>query len=165
MILSEGLQPIFLMSTHKFIPRIFGGIGNQLFCHAAARRLGLVNNAELIIDDVSGFVRDHAYQRHYQLDYFNIPCRKAMFHERLEPFSLVRRMLKRKRNERLPFEQRLFIQQQGSDFDPRLLQIKPQGTVYLEGYWQSEDYFKDVEAVIRQDLQIKPLTSQHIFGY
>lgn len=140
----------------KIICRILGGLGNQLFCYAAARRLALVNNAELIIDDVSGFVRDHAYQRHYQLDHFNIPCRKATGHERLEPFSRVRRMLKRKWNERLPFEQRLFIRQQGNDFEPRLLQVKPQGTVYLEGYWQSEDYFKDVEAVIRQDLQIRP---------
>jgi hypothetical protein len=42
------------------------------------------------------------------------------------------------------------------DFDPRLLQFKPRGTVYLEGYWQSEDYFKDMEAIIRQDLKIKP---------
>jgi hypothetical protein len=65
-------------------------------------------------------------------------------------------VLKRKRNQRLPFAQRAYIQQQGIDFDPRLLQLKPQGTVYLEGYWQSEDYFKDVEATIRQDLQIKP---------
>ena len=30
--------------------------------------------------------------------------------------------------------------------------------MYLEGYWQSEDYFKDMEANIRQDLQIKPPT-------
>ena len=42
-----------------------------------ARRLALVNNAELVIDDVSGFVRDHDYQRRYQLDHFNIPCRRA----------------------------------------------------------------------------------------
>ena len=30
------------------------------------------------------------------------------------------------------------------------------GTLYLEGYWQSEGYFKDVEAVIRADLTIAP---------
>lgn len=143
---------------NKIIPRIFGGLGNQLFCYAAARRLALVNNAELVIDDVSGFVRDHTYQRNYQLDHFNIPCRKAAAYERLEPFSRVRRVVKRKWNQLLPFEQRTYIQQKGTDFDPRLLQVKPQGTVYLEGYWQSENYFKDVEATIRQDLQIKPPT-------
>ena len=66
-----------LMSNPKLIPRIFGGLGNQLFCYAAARRLALANNAELLLDDVSGFAYDAVYQRHNQLDHFNIPCRKA----------------------------------------------------------------------------------------
>ncbi len=140
----------------KVISRISGGVGNQLFCYAAARRLALVNNAELVIDDVSGFARDHAYRRRYQLDHFSIPCRRATPAERLEPFSRVRRYLKRALNRRRPFEERTYIQQEGVDFDPRLLQLKPRGTVYLEGYWQSEGYFKDVEDTIRSDLRIQP---------
>jgi hypothetical protein len=140
----------------KIIPRIYGGLGNQLFCYAAARRLALVNNSELVLDDVSGFVRDHEYQRHYQLDHFNIPCRKATPAERLEPLSRARRYLKRAMNRRRPFEVRSYIQQEGMDFDPRLLTVKPHGTVYLEGYWQSEQYFKDVESAIREELRIVP---------
>lgn len=143
------------MSNSKLIPRIFGGLGNQLFCYAVARRLALVNNAELVLDNVSGFAYDAGYQRDYQLDHFNILCRKASAAERLEPFSRLRRALKRKWNQRLPFEQRSYLMQEGIDYDPRLLDYKPQGSVYLEGYWQSENYFKDVEATIRQDLQIK----------
>jgi hypothetical protein len=142
------------MAKPKIIVRLKGGLGNQLFCYAAARRLALVSNAELVIDDVSGFTYDHDYKRQYQLNYFSIPCRKAAAAERLEPFSRVRRYLKRRRNARLPFEQRSYIQQEGIDFDPRLLQVKPRGTLYLEGYWQSESYFKDVEATIRADLRI-----------
>ncbi|AGX86622.1 alpha-1,2-fucosyltransferase [Candidatus Symbiobacter mobilis] len=142
----------------KIIPRIFGGLGNQLFIYAAARRLALVNGAELALDDVSGFVRDHEYNRHYQLDHFNIPCRKATAAERLEPFARVRRYLKRKWNQRLPFEQRKYLVQESVDFDERLLTFKPRGTVYLEGYWQSEDYFKDIEPQIRADLRIHPPT-------
>lgn len=159
------------MSEPKVIPRIFGGLGNQLFCYAAARRLALANNAELVLDDISGFAYDAVYQRGYQLDHFNIPCRKATAAERLEPCSRPRRALKRKWNQRLPFEQRTYVVQEGIDYDPRLLYFKPQGTVYLEGYWQSENYFKDVEATIRQDLQIKPPTdaanlamAEHIRG-
>ena len=142
----------------KIIPRIFGGLGNQLFIYAAARRLALVNNAELVIDDVSGFVRDFVYHRHYQLDHFNIPCRKATSSERLEPFSLVRRFLKRRLSNHLPFNERSYIQQEGIEFDQRLLKFQPKGTVYLEGYWQSELYFKDMENIIRDDLRIKPPT-------
>jgi hypothetical protein len=144
-------------SHNKIIPRIIGGLGNQLFCYAAARRLALVNNAELVIDDVSGFARD-CYHRQYQLDHFSIPCRKATPAERLEPFLRVRRYLLRALNRRRPFEERTYIQQEGMDFDPRLLHVKPRGTTYLEGYWQSESYFKDIAATIREDLRIIPPT-------
>lgn len=143
-------------TRHKIIPRIFGGLGNQLFCYAAARRLAHVLNAELVIDDFSGFAYDADFQRCYQLDHFSIPCRKATAAERLEPFGRVRRMLKRTLNRRRSFVNRHYIQQEGIDFDPRLLQVKIHGTVYLEGYWQSEGYFIDVEPLIREDLRIKP---------
>jgi len=142
----------------KIITRILGGIGNQLFCYAAARRLALANNVELVLDDVSGFVYDRDYKRHYQLDHFHIPCRKATSAERLEPLSRVRRYLKRRINQGRPFEKRAYIKQERIDFDSRILQIKPPGMLYLEGYWQSEGYFKDVETTIRQELQIKPPT-------
>jgi hypothetical protein len=142
--------------SKKVIPRIFGGIGNQLFCYAAARRLALVHDAELVIDDSSGFVRDADYRRRYQLDRFRIPCRKATGSERLVPFARARRYLKRAINSRRPFTARTYVQQQGFDFDPRLLRLEPRGTVYLEGYWQSEGYFKDVEATIRNDLRVIP---------
>lgn len=138
----------------KIISRIFGGIGNQLFCYAAARRLALKNNAELVIDDVSGFVHIRDFQRQYQLDHFSISCRKAIASERLEPLSRIRRYLKRACNYCRPFKERSYIRQEGIDFDPRLLEVKPHGTLYVEGYWQSEDYFKDVEGTIRADLQI-----------
>jgi len=144
------------MTASKIITRVFGGLGNQLFIYAAARRLALANNAELVLDCVSGFAFDAVYQRHYQLDHFNIPCRKATVVERLEPFARLRRALKRKWNQRLPFTQRSYLVQEGIDYDPRLMQFKPQGTVYIEGYWQSANYFNDVAATLRQDLQIKP---------
>lgn len=140
----------------KIITRVGGGIGNQLFTYAAARRLALINNAELVIDDISGFDRDHDYQRQYQLDHFNILSRKATAAERLEPFSRIRRYIKRRLSRYRSFKDRTYIHQEGIDFDVRLLQFKTFGTVYLEGYWQSEDYFKDVAALIRSDLRIQP---------
>ena len=142
------------MSNPKIIVRILGGLGNQLFCYAAARRLALKSDAELVLDDVSGFSRDLLYQRRYQLDHFRIPCRKATKAERLEPLSRLRRYLKRATNRHRPFQLRNYIQQAGVDFDPRLLMLRPKGTLFLEGYWQSESYFKDVEETIRSDLRI-----------
>jgi hypothetical protein len=146
------------MRDLKIIARLFGGLGNQLFIYAAARRLALVNDTEVVLDDVSGFTHDVVYQRQYQLDHFSIPCRKATALERLEPFGRLRRKVLRNWNQRKPFEARAYLLQDGIDFDPSLLQFKPRGKVYMEGYWQSEKYFKDVEGTIRQDLEIKPPT-------
>ncbi|WP_198935445.1 alpha-1,2-fucosyltransferase [Chlorobium sp. KB01] len=138
------------------VARIFGGIGNQLFCYAAARRLALKNNVELILDNVSGFRYDKIYNRHYQLDHFHIPCRMATAFERMEPFSRLRRNIIRRFSQLYPFEGRSYILQEGVDFDSRLLEVIPHGVLQLEGYWQSEEYFGDVKSTIRSDLQIKP---------
>lgn len=147
----------FSVATNKVIATIFGGIGNQLFCYAAARRLAVVSGAELVIDDVSGFARDRVYMRRYQLDHFNISCRKTTRAERLEPFSHARHYLRSGYNRHRPFDKRTYIVQDRSiDFEPRLLVLRPRGTLRLQGYWQSESYFQDIEAVIREDLRIVP---------
>lgn len=142
------------MKTSVIVPRLFGGLGNQLFIYAAARRLSVVHGADLALDDVSGFIDDRRYRRSFQLDKFNIKARRATRAERLEPLPRVRRYLKRSWNGCLPYAARNFITQKSADFDPRLLVFRPSGVVHLEGYWQSELYFKDIEPIIRDDLKI-----------
>ena len=139
----------------KVIVRIKGGLGNQLFCYAAARRLALINDAELVIDDVTGFTRDHLYRREYLLDRFGIKARRATAAEKLEPCERYRRGVLKWSSRRKPFAQRRYLEQELRDFDPRLLELRVADTVYLDGYWQSEGYFKDVESTIRQDLRLK----------
>lgn len=141
---------------NKIIARIKGGLGNQLFCYAAARRMALVNSVELVIDDVTGFVRDLQYRRRYALDHFQIPCRKATPAERLEPFERYRRGVIKWLSRRKSFEKRRYVEQEGRDFDDRLLTLRVRETLYLDGLWQSEGYFKDVERTIREDLKIIP---------
>lgn len=144
----------------KVIVRIKGGLGNQLFCYAAARRLALANKAELVIDDVTGFVRDVQYRRRYMLDKFSIAARKATPAERLEPFERYRRGLAMFLSRRKPYAQRTYLEQEGLYFDPRLLDLKVNGSLYLDGYWHSEDYFKDAEERLREDLRIMPPTDE-----
>jgi hypothetical protein len=55
---------------------------------------------------------------------------------------------------RKPFAERPYLEQEGLDFDERLLALQVKGTLYLDGLWQSESYFKDVEQTIREDLRI-----------
>lgn len=141
----------------RVIVRMKGGLGNQLFCYAAARRLAMHNGAELVIDDVSGFARDRRYSRQYALDHFSIPCRKATPQERMEPFEQVRRRLARWMGRVSTFGTRGYVEEERPDFDSRLLGLKVNGTVYLDGLWQSSLYFEEIEGVIRQDLRIREL--------
>lgn len=145
-----------MKNKYSVITRIFGGLGNQLFCYAAARRLSMINGADLVLDDTSGFIYDHLHRREYELDHFHLPFRKASWSERLNPFARIRRYLKREINKRRPFASRSYIAQEGSDFDQRLIDLRLSKTIYLEGYWQSEKYFKDIDSVIRGELSIGP---------
>ena len=56
----------------KVIVRMKGGLGNQLFSYCASRRLALANEAELVIDNISGFSDDKQFRHYYALDSFNI---------------------------------------------------------------------------------------------
>ncbi|MCG2725665.1 MAG: alpha-1,2-fucosyltransferase [Elusimicrobia bacterium] len=138
---------------NKIIVRLRGGLGNQLFEYAVARRLALVNNAELVIDNVTGFIRD---TRRYRciLNHFNITSRMANKRERLEPFERYRRGIKKYLSRIKPFFERSYLEQDRKDFDKRMIGLKVRGQLYLDGLWQSEDYFKDIESVIREDLRI-----------
>ncbi len=147
---------IELRKETKVIARIKGGLGNQLFCYAAARRLALANNAELVIDDVTGFARDLQYRRKYMLGHFNITARKAAPAERLEPFERCRRGAAMLLARAKPFFQRSYLEEERAVFDPRLLELKVHGTLYLDGLWQSGKYFGDAEGTIREDLRISP---------
>jgi hypothetical protein len=141
---------------NKVIARIKGGLGNQLFCYSAARRLAIVNNAELLIDDRSGFERDLTYRRRYALNHFDIAGRVATPSERCSPFERYRREFKKYTCRRQPFERRSYIEPETRSFEPRLLSLRFQGARYLDGIWASESYFKDIEPIIRRDLAIKP---------
>tara|TARA_B100000524_G_scaffold264122_1_gene144265 strand:- start:15315 stop:16211 length:897 start_codon:yes stop_codon:yes gene_type:complete len=147
------------VKNKKVIARIVGGIGNQLFVYAAARRLALLNDAELVLDTVSGFKYDSKYQRHFQLRHFCLDFREATYRERLEPFSVPRRYFKRLQSRVWGFKN-TFITDPKNIFDPSILSFKFSGELFLEGYWQDERYFKDAESVIRKELKFIPPTDE-----
>ena len=139
--------------SRKLIVRLKGGLGNQLFCYAAARRLAWFNNAELVLDTVTGFKYDVTYRRTYALSAFALPARLATTAEQMEPFGRVRRLIARKISERQRLDARRFIQQVGVSFDPNILTLHLQkGTTYFDAFGQSERYFADIRELLGQDL-------------
>jgi hypothetical protein len=141
---------------YKITARVRGGIGNQLFIYAAARRLAFRNNCDLILDIDTGFYRDFVFKRKSQLHHFNINCSNFTKKQPLTFLSRLIRFLHRLINSKLPLSKRSYISQSGMDYDSRFKHLKVSRNLYLEGYWQSEKYFKDVEYLIRNDLTLTP---------
>jgi hypothetical protein len=103
-----------------------GGLGNQMFQYACGRALSLRHNVPLVLNlSVLGIAR---VARTYALDAFNI-C-----------------------NVEFNQESSLVINEKHYHFDPSVLSLR---FGKLDGYWQSEKYFKDYESVIRQDFIFK----------
>ena len=139
--------------SRKLIVRLKGGLGNQLFCYATARRLAWLNDAELVLDTVTGFRYDYTYRRTYALSAFALPARSATAEEQMEPFGRVRRLIARKISERQRLDARRFIQQVGVDFDPMIMTLRLQkGTTYFDAFGQSERYFADIRELLGQEL-------------
>lgn len=122
------------------IVKLFSGLGNQMFQYAAARRLSIINDDFLKLD-VTGFGKGNQL-RNYSLKHFNIFEQIATDEEisHLKTVGLVKET---------SFSFNSNIRELGRD-------------VYLEGYWASEKYFKDIEGIIREEFTVKyPLTDDN----
>lgn len=135
--------------------RLYGGLGNQLFTYAAAKRLSVFNNCKLYIDSGSGFIRDPIYKRTYQLAAFEISSTSTYWGSLVGLiFTYVRRIFFRTNN-KLAASTKYIIQQKKVSFDSDLLSLQLKNPVLFEGFWQSENYFKDIEILIRREFRFK----------
>jgi len=146
------------------ITRLTGGLGNQLFQYAAARRLALVRDAELKLDVTWLGSAKLRTVRDYALASFDVPQTFAAQKD-IEKFTkpnigtLSRLFLRSlRKGMQLP---KSYIKEAHYHFDPSILEL-PDG-VYLDGYWQSERYFADAANVIRAELTInKPMEGRNL---
>jgi hypothetical protein len=128
-----------------------GGIGNQLFMYAMARRLALVNHVPLNIETQSGFEGDF-FWRNYGLDRFHIVGEEIKRAKR----SQLKRRVEIAINEKLPIRFRWYFREAdealNETIDRRILNLRVVRPVFLEGYWQDERYFSDIDRELRQEL-------------
>ena len=143
------------------VAKVEGGLGNQLFIYATARRLAIKNDVPLKLDIVSGYTKD-GYGRSYRLDCFNIDAQVASLDgSYLSSWGRQKRYLAKKINRVLPFRFKTYIVEE-SPFDRRLLNLRVSKRVYLQGYWQDERYFKDIESILKKELTlIEPLDEKN----
>lgn len=132
------------------IIKIKGGLGNQLFQYALGRSIE-INTNEPVKFDLSWFKKFS--QRKYQLNNFNTKIKKASFFDILGIKSfekkygrkyLIFNIFKRKNSKH--------IKDTGFSFDKEILNSKK--NTYLDGNWQSEKYFKDINKIIHKELTL-----------
>ncbi|MBK1825805.1 alpha-1,2-fucosyltransferase [Haloferula rosea] len=131
---------------------IKGGLGNQLFSYAAARAFAERSGRELFIDDDSGFLRD-GYGRSFRLNHFPISAKPAPAKLRLGDPKAIHHKWTRTWNKCLPGKRRSYLRECPDKGAEQLLDFDSTApAVHLNGYWQSEEYFKDHARIIRDEL-------------
>ncbi|MEO6883801.1 MAG: alpha-1,2-fucosyltransferase [Bacteroidia bacterium] len=139
------------------VVRFQGGLGNQLFQYALALSIKKKLNAQIAIDVSfydSEFTSAGATKRVLYLDEFTIQQipRIQSSEEILNPqiVSKLKRFLERNL---LPYYKNSYVIESKKGFDSNMVKIPVNS--YLEGFWQSYLYFKEIEIQLRQDLHLK----------
>ena len=135
------------------IVKLIGGLGNQLFQYACGRYLAHLHKTELYLD--LSFLEkpsDGSYtQRKYELApyHLNIAFANAEMIQKFNPGNRLTRTLQRK----LPILfDHLYVSESGSAYHKEFMSY-PADT-YLDGFWQSELYFKPIENLLRNELTL-----------
>ncbi|MBI4232781.1 alpha-1,2-fucosyltransferase [Candidatus Peregrinibacteria bacterium] len=127
------------------IVKLMGGLGNQMFQYAVGRSLSLKNKTDVVFD-ISSFQNDAL--RDYQLHVFNISGSVLSI-----PLSRLLNLYNRFFPYKLPGINYHYVRWLSSFFNQDIL--KKKGIIYLEGYWQCEDYFKQIREILKKDFTLR----------
>ncbi|MEK7568569.1 MAG: alpha-1,2-fucosyltransferase [Patescibacteria group bacterium] len=152
------------------ISNISAGLGNQLFQYAFGCHLAVLNKTEHKVD-ISGYKEIEPDPirgvRVCGLDNFNITAKQASKEDMVKFNFLLKnkifRHLIRFYSKPDSYYKRKYILEPEKNyfkFDPCILATKQQNDVYVEGYWQSEKYFKNIENIIRKELSFKEVPDE-----
>ena len=135
------------------ISKIMGGIGNQLFQYATGRRLAHKLNTEFKIEN--NFFKDANF-RSYALNQFNIKENFATNEE-------IAKLIQKNKESKVGIEKNFENFKQPTVFMPEVLNYPDD--VYLYGYWQNENYFIDIEDILRDEFTLKnPISRGGVYG-
>lgn len=142
------------------IVKLQGGLGNQMFQYALGRHLSIKNKASLKLD-ISFLEEDgsNVTRRKYGLSAFNIEASIATENE----VAWFKKYLFKKGKfwfwyNRIIANRSRYAWEERFNFEPWILDLSD--PVYLDGFWNTEKYFKDIEDVIRKDFTLKEPLSE-----
>lgn len=130
------------------IVKVYGGLGNQMFQYAFARRLARESGDEVYLD-ASSFERERIHNG-YELERLfgaRFPVARPEDSRRLSvpPNGALNRIRRKYLTKRSHIIDRKF------GYQPELFTLE--GDLYFEGYWQSEKYFGGFATELRRELE------------
>ena len=138
------------------IVNILGGLGNQMFTYACGRRLAEKHHTELLLN-LSSF---NNYKWPYALDKFNI---RAQINDRINTrlFEIGGRITNRLlgRKTMVSVNGIKPVWEYKAAFNPEIIDLHDK--VFLDGYWASEKYFKDIADVLRNEFTLREAISRN----
>lgn len=121
---------------------IKGGLGNQLFQYATVKSLAINKNSNFLmcLDDYGSEDAKKVDHVEFKLNHFNVDCSNQITESQIsEEYDNVQKI----------------IEPLSSDNFAKFINLNNySGNIYLKGYWQDENYFKDNEKVVKQDLKV-----------
>jgi hypothetical protein len=130
-----------------------GGLGNQLFQYAAAKNLAIINDADLLIDSLSGFVTDFKDFRKFSLNKKKL--KNVIFKNNILIFWFYRIYKKFFKIDKL-FSNFFFCNIVNeisiNHYDENIKKIKINKKLFLFGYFQSDKYFVENKNSIIEEL-------------
>jgi glycosyl transferase family 11 len=145
------------------VVKLMGGLGNQMFQYAFGRHLSVKHKTELKLD--TSYLSDRSPKRNFsyrelELNAFNIKASLASEQD----IKMFEKGMKRKILHHItlyfPFPSiNLYLREPHFHFFKRGLSA-PVNT-YIDGYWQSEKYFRDSGEYVKEDFTpVKPLSDK-----
>jgi hypothetical protein len=129
------------------VVKLKGGLGNQMFQYSMGKKLSLERKETVKFDNT--FLERPSWQEligatvwRYGLGEFNTKAPFAGFWEKIHPTKVKEILFNVKDNLK------------------KIGKIK--GSVYLDGFWQSEEYFNDIKSIICRDFRLKSKSKNFI---
>jgi len=138
------------------IVKLNGGLGNQMFQYAAAKSLALINNDDLKIDTTVYNIPDNKNtSRTLDITDFMISFVEAKPNEISSiksPYGCFSNLMR--------YIKQRFLRKYYIDWHPEVM--KKTGDIYMDGYFQSENYFSTKKELVLNDFVLKNHLSEQI---
>ena len=154
-----------LNMQNKLISRIANGLGNQLFMYASSYSISKKLGKELEIDDESGFLKERRNLK-YELNNFNISSKITNNKYKFNTFkkNLIRKIYKK--IDHFKVKKKFIIEDKNKkgfiNYSEKYIKKEYENIAFIEGYFQSEKYFKEYEYDLRKELSFnEKITNKH----